>query len=46
MSVTAPSTMDRRQWWRDEAISARTDWESLLRQHQDALRQLCELVSS
>jgi hypothetical protein len=45
-ALTAPSTTDWRQWWRDEAIRTRTDWESLLRQHQVALRQLCELVSS
>jgi hypothetical protein len=33
MTVTAPSTMDRRDWWRDEAIRTRTDWKSLIELH-------------
>ena len=29
--ITAPSTTDWREWWRDEAIRTGTDWASLLR---------------
>jgi hypothetical protein len=41
-ALTAPSTMDWRQWWEVEARTNRTDWKSLLRQHQDVFRRLCE----
>jgi hypothetical protein len=33
MSVTAPSTMNSREWWADESIRAGTDWKSLIELH-------------
>ena len=47
-ALTAVSTgtnpSEWRVWWREEAIRTGSDWESLLRQHQDVFRRLCERV--
>jgi hypothetical protein len=42
MTVTAGSTADWRQWWQAEARANGSDWECLLRRHQDVFRRLCE----
>jgi hypothetical protein len=33
MTVTAPSTMDRREWWADESVRVGTNWQSLISLH-------------
>ena len=32
------------RWWCEQSRLDGTDWESLLRQHQDVFRRLCEHV--
>ena len=44
MTISERSSTDWRQLWAEEAIRTGTDWKSLLRQHQDVFRRLCEHV--
>jgi hypothetical protein len=41
---TGTNPSEWRVWWRAEAIRTGSDWESLLRQHQDVFRRLSDHV--
>jgi hypothetical protein len=41
--LTASSTSDWLQWWANERVRTATDWRSLLHQHEQFFRRLCQL---
>jgi hypothetical protein len=43
-ATTLRSTLDSRQWWREQAVIDGTSWEALHRQHVDAWRRLRSLA--